>query len=231
MPKIPFDAREVYTQATVLDELIPAWTSDSQNPINQFLPTSEQAFKPKPDPLKALRDQKRNARYESLTHASSEPIQLATTNKLKQRKASPLSKQREVNGMVTLIRGADNRELRRQMAQKEYRSGNDCVQPTPTVDFYGKPKFDLLGKPESIENPGHISVYNKLPKFWADKQKLQREKQTIADGLKGKQPWVAYTNRLPEKTVPMARPFKPKNAASEFLEKEKWENPLLLFSR
>lgn len=81
---------------------------------------------------------KRIARYESLTHASSQPVQLATSNKLKQRKMSPTSKQREAHGTVTLLRGTDCQDLRRQLAQKEYRSGSDCVKPIPTVDFYGK---------------------------------------------------------------------------------------------
>jgi hypothetical protein len=50
--------------------------------------------------------------------------------------------------------------------------------------------------------------------------------------LKGKQPWVAYSNRLPDKIVPMARHFNTITPeTTEFLEKDKWENPLLLFAR
>ena len=65
-PKVTFAAKEVYNQIKHLGQKIPHWTSERENPINQFIPSQEQPFKPRPDHAKTLADQQRLIRYSSL---------------------------------------------------------------------------------------------------------------------------------------------------------------------
>ena len=41
LPKVGFSAKEVYDQVKTLNAKIPFWTSENQNPINQFVPSQE----------------------------------------------------------------------------------------------------------------------------------------------------------------------------------------------
>lgn len=56
LPKVTFGTKEVYDQVKHLSHKIPFWTSEHNNPINQFIPTQEMAFKPREDPTKAIAD-------------------------------------------------------------------------------------------------------------------------------------------------------------------------------
>lgn len=42
--KISFEAKEFFNQADFLSQQIPYWTKDKDNPIYQYIPTSEQPF-------------------------------------------------------------------------------------------------------------------------------------------------------------------------------------------
>lgn len=44
MPKVTFESKEFYNQATYLSSHIPYWTSDKENPIFQYVPTTERPF-------------------------------------------------------------------------------------------------------------------------------------------------------------------------------------------
>ena len=97
------------------------------------------------------------------------------------RKMSPLAKLRETRGLVTVKRPPDNFELKSFKAKSDYNSVPYIV-PQPylfrdtnkdKVLKLGQKDFGLIGKPEPLANPGHISVHNTLPKFWSDKERQQ----------------------------------------------------------
>lgn len=41
MPRVTFNAKEVYTQVSQLNGCIPSWQGERDNPINTFVPASE----------------------------------------------------------------------------------------------------------------------------------------------------------------------------------------------
>jgi len=42
--------------------------------------------------------------------------------------------------------------------------------------MYGSKDFALITHPDPIPNPGGISVHNKLPKFWDDKEQKRKHR-------------------------------------------------------
>ena len=145
-------------------------------------------------------NKKRLHRYSSVTEKD-RSVQLCVAAAIGQkRKMSPLSKLRETRGLVTVKRPPSNFDLRNAQAKKE-RESMPYKMPQPfifrdtnknTVLKLGQKDFGLIGKPEPLENPGHISVHNTLPKFWADKESQQRMKQETEEGLAGKETWHQY---------------------------------------
>jgi len=72
---------------------VPTWTLDSQNPINQFIPSQEQPFKPPVDYDLTLATEERMMRLSQvLTRDARGTLVLAGTSSLKNRAMSPLSK-------------------------------------------------------------------------------------------------------------------------------------------
>lgn len=112
MPKITFAAKEVYEQVKSLGYKIPHWQSERDNPINQFIPSDEQAFKPRPDPSKLIADQKRLMRYSSL-QGKDRSLQLCVSAAVPaKRPQSPFSKLRETRGIASVKRVPDNFDIR-----------------------------------------------------------------------------------------------------------------------
>lgn len=48
-PRVTFNAQETFSETHRLCQKIPTWSQQSQNPINHFVPSQEQAFKPTED--------------------------------------------------------------------------------------------------------------------------------------------------------------------------------------
>lgn len=43
-PKMTFESKEFFNQANFLSQHIPYWTTDKENPIYQYVPTTERPF-------------------------------------------------------------------------------------------------------------------------------------------------------------------------------------------
>lgn len=43
-PKVTFESKEFFNQAKLLSSVIPDWKTDKENPIYQYVPTSERPF-------------------------------------------------------------------------------------------------------------------------------------------------------------------------------------------
>lgn len=105
----------MYNEAHNLCQKIPTWTQQTQNPINHFVPTQEQAFKPREDVSKAIADNERMMRYTQLA-GKDRTLMLAGTQALNKREMSPHSKLRQTRGIATTKRVADNYEVRNSLA-------------------------------------------------------------------------------------------------------------------
>ena len=44
-PKVTFAAQQVFNEVCNLSAKVPTWQTNKQNPINEFVPESEQAYK------------------------------------------------------------------------------------------------------------------------------------------------------------------------------------------
>ena len=72
-PKVTFEAKEFYNQASVLSQVIPHWQTDKENPIHRYVPTTERPFTNDSDALfnsqmqaKALKEAVREERLRNL---------------------------------------------------------------------------------------------------------------------------------------------------------------------
>jgi hypothetical protein len=63
---VTFSGKEVFDQIVNLDNQKPNWKTDSENPINYFVPNSEKGQK-QSDALKALKDIQRMKQISLLT--------------------------------------------------------------------------------------------------------------------------------------------------------------------
>jgi hypothetical protein len=146
--------------------------------------------------------------------------------------------------MVTTKRVPDNYEVKNSLAQKEYpkmgykfkEHKTHVFRPTDkeTQLKFGQKDFGLITHPDALNNPGHISEYNPLPKFWDEREQKVKLKKEISDGLEGKADWHMYHKKLPQKHVPISATLPDKLVKKEpqpFLQKEKWENAYTLLSR
>ena len=124
--------------------------------------------------------------YASLDHGFKDrTLVLATTQNLQKRELSPLSKLKQTRGIATTKRVADNFEVKNALAQREY-PGRLSWRPfkehvfrdtdSNTVLAYKQADFLLMEKPEPLENPGHMSVHNTLPRFWSDRERRIQQK-------------------------------------------------------
>lgn len=196
-----------------------------------------------PDLEKAKADEERLMRY-SMMSSRERTLRLAGTAALSERKFSPFEKLRQTRGIVTSKRVPDNFEVKNSLAQTEYpKSGFRYEQPQThkfrdtdpgNVLAFGQVDFKLLEHPDQIPNPGGISEHNPRPKFWADRERMLKEKQTIAEGLAGKPEWHMYHKKLPLGHEPMAKSLPDrfqKKEASAFLAKDKWESVVTELAR
>jgi hypothetical protein len=65
----------------------------------------------------------------------------------------------------------------------------------------GMKDFELRFKPDPIENPNFISVFDKLPRYHADKyRKIEKQNEDIEKFMAAGKPhdWIQY-HKLPEK--------------------------------
>ena len=73
----------------------------------------------------------------------------------------------------------------------------------------------LRTHPPEVPNPGHISDYDKLPRFWSDRERKFQARDTVAEGLAGKETWDMYHKKLPLGHVPLAQPLADKLTKKE----------------
>ena len=96
---------------------VPTWNSNDNNPINQFIPEAEQAYKSVSEQvLLAQTMREERAMKLSMLAGKERTLQLAGTMSLKTRKMSPISKLRETRGIVTIKRVPDVSETKLALA-------------------------------------------------------------------------------------------------------------------
>lgn len=96
---------------------MPTWTTNDQNPINQFVPAAEQSYKSVSEEEWMAQSAREHRNTKLSTLAGKErTLQLAGTMSLKSRKMSPLSKLRETRGIVTIKRVPDCFETKNSLA-------------------------------------------------------------------------------------------------------------------
>ena len=68
-PKVSFSAQQVFNEVVSLSAKVPTWQGNKQNPINQFVPESEQPYKTVSDEF-LTEQEKREARNTKLASIS-----------------------------------------------------------------------------------------------------------------------------------------------------------------
>lgn len=197
-PKVSFGAQQVFNEVVSLSAKVPTWTGNKQNPINQFVPESEQPYKTVSDEF--LNEQeKRDVRNTKLSSISGKDrtLQLAGTMALKTRKMSPISKLRETRGIVTIKRVPDVTESKIALSQNEQKiEARPEYVPPKVPEFknydtlaFGQRDWDMLAKPDMIENPHNLSAFDKRPKAIAEKQRLLEDKAKEAATVAARENW------------------------------------------
>lgn len=197
MPKVTFDTKELYEHAHHLCQQIPHWNKDSDNPIFHYICESEKPFKNTGTDFFGETQNSEPLRVTKLRNLSMRgtkaPLQLAATMSLMKRKKSPESKIRERKGFVTAARVPDVFEDKSKKAHHDITEWSRAhKQRVPKVDEYENPKppvfrdekeiepgmkdFELRFKPDPVENPHFLSVFNKLPKYHFEREKHAAEK-------------------------------------------------------
>ena len=250
--KFTFQSKELYEQAHHLCQQIPHWKTDEENPIFQYVPTSERPFKSSADDFfvsEKSTKSVRELRLSALNQKNTSSLKLAGTMALKAREKSPQTKIRERNGFVTATRVPDCFEDKLASAKalnNKYDKKSQSMVPVqneyvmPAAHKFrdefeveiGMKDFLLRTKPPKIDNPHFLSVFDKKPKYHAEREKMLFEKKEAIDKfLAANKPhdWKKYHD-LPEKLIPMSQQFqdhhnkwngKTKEEA-QFLDKEKW---------
>lgn len=157
---------------------------------------------------------------------------------------SPLSKLTETRGFITIKRVPDNFEIKNAFAQRQQqaRSALDDYKDPKTHQFrtmnsecdLKRAEFQTATKPDPLDNPHHISDYDKLPRFWADKERQISLKREIAKGLENKAQMVLTHKKLPLRHIPLAQNLKAKHIKKEkslFLQKDQWESQVKTLAR
>eukprot|EP00347_Sterkiella_histriomuscorum_P011430 403372486 len=106
-PKVTFESKEFYNQSKILSSVIPHWKNEKENPIYQYVPTTERPFTNDSDALfntqlqqKIMTQSMREQRLHELQQKE-RTLQLAGTMALKNRKTSPWKVMKERQGFVT----------------------------------------------------------------------------------------------------------------------------------
>lgn len=162
----------MFEEAYSLSKKIPFWKTQKENPINYYVPQSEQPFKKTNDDGFDFNVTHRSKRLSSIAAGQERPLMLAATEALKNRPLSPLSKLKETRGFITVKRVQDNFETRNALCQKEVPNAKfNYKQPQPhqfretDVLAFGQVDFNLSKIPDPLENPNFVSVYDKKPKY------------------------------------------------------------------
>ena len=244
-PKVSFGAQQVFNEVVSLSAKVPTWTGNKQNPINQFVPESEQPYKTVSEEF--LNEQeKRDARNTKLASISGKDrtLQLAGTMALKTRKMSPISKLRETRGIVTIKRVPDVTETKIALSQNEQKiEARPEYVPPKVHEFknydtlaFGQRDWDMLAKPDMIENPHNLSAFDKRPKAIAEKQRLLEDKAKEAATVAAREKWewshkLAMKHETLSSKVPHLYMKGQKREATQNLEQEQWESAYTLLAR
>lgn len=165
----------------------------------------------------------RESRLRNLSMRNSKaPLQLAATMALSKRTASPQSRIRERAGFVTATRvpdvfadkckkGVDDMTVyskkhgMRVPKVQEYENPKDPVFRVEKEIEPGMKDFELRFKPDPMDNPHFLSVFDKKPKYHTDRaKKIAEQNEAIEKFLAAGKPhdWIQY-HKLPEKLVPV----------------------------
>ena len=244
-PKVTFAAQQVFNEVCSLSTKVPTWTVNSQNPINQFVPEAEQAYKSQSEQaIKAqtMREE-RNTKLSTLA-GKERTLQLAGTMALGKRKMSPISKLRETRGMVTIKRVPDCTETKISLANSEqqiearpeYVAPKDYEFKNYDTLAFGQKDFVKLSKPDSIENPHGLSVFDKRPKAIAEHAAKLEARRVEAETVAARERWE-WSHKLAPKHQPLSSNVPhlytkgQKRETTQNLQQEKWESSYTLLAR
>jgi hypothetical protein len=124
-------------------------------------------------------------------------LMLAGTMSLLKRPCSPLSKLKETRGMVTVKRVPDIFEQKNALVQKElpkteYEFKNQRPHEFKNYDtlLFNQKDFRLRTKPDPIDNPHNLSVFEKKLKSTFDREQAKQKREEEKKALEGKDQWV-----------------------------------------
>lgn len=203
-PKVTFAAQQMFNEVVDLSAKVPTWTENAQNPINQFVPAAEQAYRSVEESVlqaEALKET-RNTKLSSIA-GKDRTLQLAGTMALKNRKMSPISKLRETRGMITIKRVPDVNERKVELsnceqkitARPEYVAPKEHEFKNYDTLAFGQRDFNKLTRPEGIENPHKLSAFDTRPKAIADRQRMLEAKQKETDTVAARDKW-SWSHKL-----------------------------------
>lgn len=171
-------------------------------------------------------------------------LQLAGTMALKTRKMSPISKLRETRGIVTIKRVPDVAESKlalasieqKKEARPEYTDPKDYEFINYDTLAFGQKDFVKLSKPDPIENPHALSVFDTKPKHYAEKAQMLAAKKIEADIVASREKWE-WSHKLAPSYQPMSSKVPDhyargkKQEVTQNLEKDSWESAYTLLAR
>ena len=198
MPKVTFEAKEFFQQATVLSQVIPHWQSPKDNPIYQYVPTTERPFTNDSDALfnvalqqKLMQMSVREQKLAELT-GKERTLQLAGTMALYNRKSSPWEVMQERQGFVTKFKVPTildtkmqtNMVAKNQLDEKtgQLKPVQDPYNPPSDHKFRdleiprGQKDFTLRYKCPDAYNKHGVSEHDLRPKEVLDKHRQLEER-------------------------------------------------------
>lgn len=183
---------------------------------------------------------KRDQRLLNLSKREKTPLMLAATMALGNR-VQPQDKIKERSGFVTATVVPDCFKDKCKKSRGDMTIIKNGIRVPKPDNEYSVPKahkfreekeiepgmkdFELRFKPDPMENPNGLSVFEQRPKYQVEKEKSAFERQDAMEKFMaaGKpHDWLKY-HTLPEKLIPISRdfgdPYNPKGKpeASEFL--------------
>ena len=140
--------------------------------------------------------EQRNTKLSTLA-GKERTLQLAGTMSLKSRKMSPFSKLRETRGIVTTKRVPDVAETKialskneqRIKARPEYEAPKDPEFKNYDTLAFGQIDFNLLVKPDGMENPHGLSAFDTKPKAIAERARMLEAKRIEAETVAAREKW------------------------------------------
>ena len=163
---------------------------------------------------------------------------------LKTRKMSPISKLRETRGIVTIKRVPDVTETKVALSTREQKlsARPEYVAPK-THEFknydtlaFGQQDWDMLAKPDAIENPHNLSVFDKRPKAIREHAQMMEDRRKEAETVAARDKWewshkLAMSHQTISSKVPHLYMQGQKREATQKLDEETWESAYTLLAR